>query len=333
MKYKREYRLEIAKPLLKVEGYVGKIDTDITSYKQASNMITEMASDSSALVITDLDITFRSSKTASPSLNECTIVIKNISKDTEEYLSNSATNEIFVKLEAGYKNSPLTLIAVGAVQEIKGSFRGNAKDVTLVVSDGYTQVKEARSSISFKKGVPYKDVLNALIHDLGLPEGQVDNISEKLPRSLAYTGSTWEGLKQVAGILGYTPSIQNFTVHFVKRRGGGLKNISVISPSTGLIGSPSPLDGSSGVLIKDTESTKKGVKFSTLIDGAITPNTIISLQSASYYGTYKVLKTTHEGDYEGTSWYVVVEAEETDVDLTSSQQADFSGYTIKAVGD
>lgn len=66
---------------------------------------------------------------------------------------------------------------------------------------------------------------------------------------------------------------------------------------------------------KEAETiSRRGIKFKTLLNGAITPNKLVAVEVPDKEGVrrksfYKAIKVVHNGSFEGESWYTEVEAE------------------------
>lgn len=326
--FNREYRLEIGRPLLAASEVFG------TGSGLVSTQTARQIDSKKSLLITDHRITFYAKKTNSASLNEYELTIYNVSTDIEDYLSASRADEVFVQLDAGYTGN-LNTVIFGSVQSIEAKFEGIERWIKLTISDGYSFIKEAYTNRTFKLArsgdsntqsetpkrtySTYQQVVDEIIEqDLRLPVGIVEPIPFPLPRTLSFSGPTYSVLRLIAEELGYQVSIQNFAVNFTKKRGTTLTQVKNITRDSSLVGSPTPLDNSSGVLSNNDNAAKVGVKFKILLDGSVIPDTIMRLDTNKYFGLYKVVKVSHEGDSRGQKWYSNCEASAIDVDLEAT---------------
>ncbi|MDY7720095.1 hypothetical protein, partial [Pseudomonas aeruginosa] len=89
----------------------------------------------------------------------------------------------------------------------------------------------------------------------------------------------------------------------------------LISPETGMVGSPRSLTRNQRATAKDKKA-KPGIRVTSLINPQVRPAGIIRVESQMHTGFYRVAKITFEGDWRGNAWYMHIEATEIDSDIT-----------------
>jgi hypothetical protein len=84
---------------------------------------------------------------------------------------------------------------------------------------------------------------------------------------------------------------------------------TVVSPETGLIGSPART-GQEGARGSKTRKRKQrpGAKFTTLLIPSLAPGKFVILKSDFVSGSFKVQSVEHIGDTHGNDWNSIVEA-------------------------
>lgn len=262
----------------------------------------------SEFVLTTHNISFSIEKTNTPSNNTCEITIYNSSNDLVNYLQNNAGGSSFVKLSVAYGDQPLKELFIGAIQKMDDEFTTTDRKTKLVCSDGYAQLKENKTSRSYRKGTTFTRIVDDMVKDLGLPKGTVIPPEGSLKSSRAYTGVVREILTTISKDIDYNFSVQDGRVVMVPFNYSTGPKVKLISASSGMIGSPSPLDTSSGQL-KGNKESKKGIKVKVLIDAFIRPESFVVIESRNYNGTFKVNKVSFSGEYEGTDWTMDIECE------------------------
>lgn len=332
--FKRQYRLVIGTPIVVAPVEVPYAISPFSSGFDISNHVANQLTTSpdNGVVITEHQIEFTCTKTDAPSTNPFTIVITNPSEQVDEYLAKNGGNEVAIIFSCNYesRNEDLVNLFQGSVSKVETSFIGTDRKIKLTCGDGYTAIKEARSSRSFAVGTPQVNIFNALLDDLGLPKGNVINPEGSSATGFSYVGKTIEGLIKYSRDIGYRFSVQDNTVSFtpllypesqiinaelfksednISSRNTLIDgNISEGLPATGVIGTPSALNDTTGDLQNTKPDQKQGIKFTSLLRPKVKPDDIIYVESAKYLGAYRVTKIAHRGNFRGNVWYSDIEA-------------------------
>lgn len=298
----RTYTLIIGRPV-----YIGDKPVNIERYASNTNQ-------GEAYKITDLHMTFELKKDNSKEPNKGFVSVFNLSDDVVNYLSINQRESLAVLLHAGY-NGDEKLIFSGTIEWVQDEFKDDTRETKFIFGDGTLNLTTATTSRSYRKGTPTNQVLNDLISDLKLPKGRVvDFGNATIQNSMAFTGSASQNLENLARNTGSTFSVQDGAVYWTKE-GSRFANVMFeISEDGGMVGVPTLKQPaiSKKKKKKDTkESSKKkeknvkedvGLTVTTLLNGAILPESTVYLNTRYIKGFYKVIELTHRGGYESGDW-------------------------------
>ncbi|WBF77559.1 hypothetical protein A73_131 [Escherichia phage A73] len=298
----RTYTLVIGRPV-----YIGEKPVNIERYASNSNQ-------GEAYEIKDLHITFQLKKDNSKEPNKGYVSVFNLSDDVVNYLSINQRESLAVLLKAGY-NGDEKLIFSGTIEFVEDTFSEETRETKFIFGDGTLNLTTATTSRSYRKGTPVNQVLNDLISDLKLPKGRVVPFStDTLQSSMAFTGNAAQNLENLAKNTGSTFSIQDGAVYWTKE-GSRFANVMFeISEEGGMVGTPTLKQPniSKKKKKKDTKETSNkkeknvkedvGLTVTTLLNGAILPESTVYLNTRYIKGFYKVIELTHRGGYETGDW-------------------------------
>lgn len=174
--------------------------------------------------------------------------------------------------------------------------------------DGQRLFREARVSQSFGPGTKAYDVAKALTAKLGKLGAGADKVLKDAAGDRVYrNGKTMHGravaeFRSICTQLGLEYAVVDEEV-LISPKDGTTADVAVVSPSSGLIGSPEyaspPVLGKPHLL-----------KVKMLLNPQLRPGQRILLQSASHNGPYQCRDLTHDGDVglgAGDEFYTTVE--------------------------
>lgn len=306
----RTYTLVIGRPVI-----IGEKPVNIEKFANTSK--------GDAYEIKDLHIDFNIKKDNSKEPNKGYVTVFNLSDEVVNYLSVNQRESLAVMLHAGY-NGDEKLIFSGTVEYVEDDFPQETRETKFILGDGTLNLTTATTARSYRKGTSLNSVLNDLIADLKLPKGRViDFGNQTLQTSMAFTGTASQNLANLAKNTGSTFSVQDGAVYWT-REGSRFNNVMFeISEEGGMVGTPTPKQPSSSKkLIKAKAKEKAGEKpkapskkqkehdikedvgmtVSTLLNGAILPESTVYLNTRYHKGFYKVAELTHRGGYETGEW-------------------------------
>ena len=206
--------------------------------------------------VEDLDIGFAVSKSIKKHPNKAEIVVYNLSPDTRGKIDGKRdrlgklTNPVKCELEAGYADG-MSLIFAGELHTVFTERQGPDIVTHFASADGLAATRQGSASFSVKKGTGVADVLKKLGRELfktGTAKlGNLDQIAgsasitgmgSTFPEGTVVDGPAYDELERIADSCGFELSIQNGALQF-KRKGQPLDEEAIeLSPTSGLIGSP-----------------------------------------------------------------------------------------------
>ncbi|MDB4311875.1 hypothetical protein N9937_00455 [bacterium] len=262
-----------------------------------------------AVFLDQHQIKFKVMRSSSTSLNITEITVYNTSPEVLHYLTIYSDQEILVKLQGGYGDN-LTVLTMGTITSLTDSFEGETRETVFTVSDGGSHVKTAVLGQDWFAGTPWEYIMDELIDATFMPRGVVIPPEGQVLYPYYADGSAYSSLKDLATELEYTLNIQNMAINFYPTGTDKLVNVQIIDESSGLIGSPAVVGDTAGNLLGDGKVKSKGVKFKTLLNGTLYPDTIIELRSKEFNGQYQIQTTKHSGNFRGDDWFTECECTE-----------------------
>lgn len=253
------------------------------------------------IVLEGLRASFKITKTLRPSPNTCELRIYNLSPTNRNQIEQMA--EVTVKIDAGYAGNLSTLF-LGDLGRGRSAVDGTSIVTTLEGRDGGRRVRTARVARSFAAGTSVEAVLTQVASALGLDPGNSTTAFrgarlgsvQVFAEGTAVDGSAADVLTSLTAAAGLEWSAQGGAIQVLPR--GQALNLSavVLSPDTGLVGSPS-ID------------TKGVVKAKALLIPELTqPGRKVQINSRFVSGIYRVDKVEITGDTEGKDWHCSIEA-------------------------
>lgn len=279
------------------------------------------------VLIKDLRFSFSIEKTLSETLNNSTVRIFNLNRDSRK-LVETPNNAVILK--AGYAQDIGAVTCFVGIVRRSITVRDGVDWVTeLELDDGLIAYRDAKFSISFSPGANAIDVLKAVAKRFNLPVRALpDGITPKTyPQGFAFVGRTREAMSKVCNYLDLEWSIQNQEIQILKKGGVKKEQAFLISAETGMIGSPAAeaktlsdkaaakkgiTTNTAGVIKRAKESTEgeiktqlevQGYKVKTLLQPSSQPGDYIKLKSEGIDGFFKVEKLVHSGDNLGGDWF------------------------------
>jgi hypothetical protein len=264
-----------------------------------------------ALDVSQLRVIFEIEKIALQIANYAFIKIYNLNEVTENAIINEGARVI---VEAGYDNGIYGTIFDGKILQFLRSKEDNLDYVlTLVCLDGDSFLSNNYINLTLNAGQNKRQVIEAVCNQAMVTTeiGRVspDISSERLPRGKVLFGDPKQYLRDVAKDQRAGFYVENGKVYIERATDIAEGSALVLTPKTGLIGTP--------------EQTQEGVGFRTLLDPRIKLKTMIKLdqsyirqlqQQIGQYpvildqdGQYQAYRVRHIGDSRGNDWYTEVD--------------------------
>lgn len=160
---------------------------------------------------------------------------------------------------------------------------GVDKIMKVQLADGENRYRNARHTKGYPPNTSLNQVLDELTASLALARGSRTGVPEKkYANGLTLTGLARDSMNVLTKGNGLQWSIQDETLQILPKNGMTTDSIIVLTPKTGLIGSP--------------QKTDKGLEFVSLLQPQLKPGRRVQIESQFVSGIFIVKKVTHEGD-------------------------------------
>lgn len=251
--------------------------------------------------ITGLRMAFKVISSLQPEPNVCELSIYNLNADSRGRLQ--ADHAVATRIEAGY-DAQHEILFLGDLRRVITTRQGPDWITTLKAGDGETKYRTSSINEAFAPGTLITDAVKTMAARLGVNIGDTEKrLAAATHRAgitqfvngLVASGFTRDQLTDALKGLGLKWSIQDGTLQILGLEDTTNEPVASLSPTTGLIGSPSAGD-------------KGTIKVTSLLMPGIRPGRKIQLQCANLpKAFYRVEKVTHTGDTHGQSWYTEAE--------------------------
>jgi hypothetical protein len=253
-------------------------------------------------------------KDDSPTPNSGKITVYNLSRDTVNSLSGSS-DDLAVMLWSGYGDSEPGLLFAGDITKVTTTLEDVDRQTVIESGDGQQAVSTARVSKSYGPQTSASDMVGdmagKLADKLGMDKDKArkkaSDITKKYmpdtpsyPRGLTVDGPAAQEMSKVLRANKMDWTIQDGELIVYKPGEAIQTDAFVLSPETGLIGSPSLTD-------------KGRLEVKALCNSEFRPGRLVSVESDHFTGFYVIRRVKHSGD---SGWskdfYSVLECTEAD---------------------
>jgi len=211
-------------------------------------------------------------------------------------LSDNSINAIkkskHVIINAGYRGD-IGTIFTGTLQNINTSWQGVDKITSFTVGDGANEWLTTHVSETYAEGIRASAILDDLTGQFGLELGKLQLVNDlTYPKGRCIDAMLKDAIIQIVRECDTTFKISKGRI-FIMPVEEGHQTGFVLNDRTGLIGSPEVFER------EEEGETKKGYKVKMLLNHRITVDSILSINSRTANGTFKVLKGRHRsgGDF------------------------------------
>lgn len=278
--------------------------------------------------LSGLRISFSIQKGSTKSPNSCTCKIWNLSPDTRSIVE--VIGNVLI-LKAGYSDDigPINIFQ-GDVTRALTVREGPDWITEIEMLDGLSEFRDTKTSVSFNKGVTVQTVVSNIAKTFGLPvrELPVNIGSKQYPRGFAFVGRSRDALDKACNNLGLEWSIQNREIQIIKKGGFFKQRAIVLSPDSGLIGSPARESKTmtekaaakegitktqKGVQVINTLDEKgqdeeklqvNGYKVKSLLQPTLEPGGYVQVKAKGINGEFfRIEELTHSGDTYGNEFH------------------------------
>ena len=252
--------------------------------------------------IKNLDIDFTISRSISETPNTIdSLTIFNLNEEHRESISSK--EKPFVQLSAGYKGN-IGVIFSGSARKAASQHTFPDWETSIEGGDGEKEIQKARVAKGFAAGTSYADVVLEVAKSMGdiglgnlekmVKKAKLHNGSKKFEKGVTVAGAARKELRRLLLAAGLEWSIQEGKFQVLEANKSLSTIAFVISPNTGLIGSP--VVGNDG-----------SISFKALLNPQIVPGRQIKMDSRFCKGYYRAESCVYTGKVDGNSWFVDVE--------------------------
>lgn len=289
----------------------------MSQFRRSASVAIQTFEGNEAVIIRNLRITFEINKTEGKDPNTASIEIYNLSEATRNLvrLDTNPKSDQIITLTAGYLDGDgEEILYVGTLTSIAHSFERPLIITRIEASDGKGALDKSKVSATFGKNSSGKVILTELSNLLGIPNNLNTLAIEDKKQSFAtsYIGDVKHNLTKATDFLGLSWTIQNNEVKFTLRDGDDGITALVLSPTTGMIGSPERLSGTSRKAKGESKKVTPGWRIESLLQPKVLPKNKIVLSSREIpeNSIFTVTNVTHTGDTHGTVWSSRIEVKE-----------------------
>lgn len=265
------------------------------------------------LRISELRISFDISKDDGKDANDAKIDIYNLSEASRRRIDEI---DELVFLEAGYADGDgLETLFIGNITNISHSITPPDVLTSITANDGSKEMKNAKSNFSFASGISGREVLRKVLQSFSI-SSDFNNVSftdKNYANGFSFVGSSTDALTKVTQFLGLSWSIQNNEIKLVQFDGNDGSRIVLLSPETGMIGSPEKELFADRTAKGDSKKVDvPGWRIRSLLQPKIVPTNqiVVNSREVPQNSLFTVMTVVHSGDTHGVEWSSVVEVKE-----------------------
>lgn len=239
----------------------------------------------------------------SSSSNTGKITLWNLSDETINLLEQE---DCAIELRAGY-GADMPVIMGGTLTYCVTSQSGADQQTEIEFEDGFVSMRDATVSLGYSGVVNGKKICEDAAAEMGCEIKFSNSAVLSDFTNFAFIGSGKTLLDRICNHSKMRWSMQNGIIQ-VCAPGEPLNTAAyVLSPETGLIGSPKPIYESSATSDSTGQNAtkrkaKKGIEVQYLLNGHIQVDDLVKVKSKRYAGDFRVSKIKFSGDSEGGDW-------------------------------
>lgn len=242
----------------------------------------------------DMDGSVKSFKGSKP--NEATLTIHNLSEATIAQLE--APNQV-IQILAG-ETTPGSLF-IGDIEN-RGVVTKNDipnRTTTITAKDGHRVYRDTQVSKSYPPNTPVATVVQdllalATVQGIALGTGSVFP-ADSFPAGWAFQGRWRQALTEILAPRGFYWTIQGRVIYVLNEASTAPGNVPLVSPATGLIGSP--------------VRTDKGCSIKSVLNPAIVVGRGVQVASTFFNGLYRGVNVNHDFSRDGLKWETAAQCE------------------------
>ena len=251
--------------------------------------------------ITKLDISFSAERSVSEKPNTLALTVFNLNESHRQSMSQE--KKPFVQLSVGYGEN-LGVVFSGTSRPAVSTYSRPDWVTEIEAGDGEPELASSRVNKSFAPGTDYQTVVLEVANSMGgiglgnleemVKKASLHNGSKKFESGVTVAGAAKRELRRLLVSAGLEWSIQDGKFQVLEAN-KTLDTIAfVVSPKTGLIGSP-------------TTGEDGSIRFVALLNPQIVPGRQVKIESKFCNGYYRADRCKYSGSTDDKDWYVEVE--------------------------
>lgn len=247
-----------------------------------------------AVKFTGLRVIFQVEKNLESNPNTAKISVYNLSAQARALAEKE---KAVVILDVGYGEN-IEQLFYGDITRAYISRQGPDRVTTIECGDGSNALRSVHIDMSYAPGTDLKqvikDVAQSFVDQGKVVMGSLLGIeSEKAQTGIALSGSSKRIMDNLTTKQGLEWSIQDNTLQILPTdEDSGLQAV-LLTPETGLIGSP----------VKREIQDGPGIEFKALIQPRLVPGRLVKITSREVDGLYKLRSVSFAGDTHGQAFY------------------------------
>lgn len=255
-------------------------------YQRVIRITLSQPSTGRALVIEGLHMAFKAERSRKKKPNAAEATIYNLSPDTRQAL---LSGDWRCAIAAGYApQEPVPVVVQGDVDSVEVDRQPQDILTKLKIRDGGAAFSAAPVSLALMPPVTLARAIEEAARAMNLPLGPLPaGLDVEYVGGLTFQGRARDALDELAAAAGLGWSIQDGVITLANPLTPLPRTAPLISPGTGLIGSPK-------------ENKKKGtvtdISAEVQFDARYIPGLKVVVQSADINGTFLIFKAEHSAD-------------------------------------
>lgn len=245
----------------------------------------------------DLRVTFDVQRTARSKPNRAEVIIYGLSQESRLAISEKLTP---VRLVAGYSGTAGAILT-GQLDAVQHERKGTDWQSQLFVADGRGAFR-AYTGKAWRRGTPWSEVVTTLGTAMGLSIGPASlaAIQGSARGTYVCTGFAAREMDVLMADLGLQWSIQNGALQVVQADKALTDGAIVLTPESGLIGTPKQTDPKIGRVGRSkTKRKRSAIELDALLLPEYTPGRLVRVRSLSLTGDYRIDSVQFKGDSHG----------------------------------
>lgn len=236
-----------------------------------------------------LYITARIEKTEGSKPDTASVVMHNLSQDSNAYIKRS--NQM-LQVRAGEDYQHLLFSGQITPRQVEVQLQGADTITEIKAGDGRLAYRDTMVGLSYPSGIDRETVIGDIVSAMGVPRGYVTALPRKTyTNGYAFAGRARHALDDVLDRDGVW-RITNGVIDILRPGEAKPGGVVIIAARTGMIGSP--------------RETDKGIDCEVLLTPALVPGAVYRIESKQVKGSYRATAVAINVTSDGSTWMQAV---------------------------